>query len=77
MSPLFVVDRIEDKMLVVINQDTQDTFDVPRALAPHLAEGDVFSITKHEPSNQEDAEERLARLKKRSPQPSSGDVIDL
>lgn len=76
MNTLFVVDRVEGEVLIVINQETQESFDVPRLLAPHLAEGDVFSITKHA-ADHEDAKSRLDRLKKRSPQPSSGDIIDL
>lgn len=76
MNTLFVVDRVEGNMLIVINQETQESFDVPRMMAPHLAEGDVFSITKHT-ADHEDAKARLDRLKERSPQPSAGDIIDL
>ena len=30
--------------MVVINQDTNEMLDVPHALAPHLKEGDAFSV---------------------------------
>jgi hypothetical protein len=80
MNTLFTVDRIEGKLMVVVNQTTQDVIEVPHALAPTLSEGDVFSI-QIQPSAQQsqinDAQARLDRLKATSQQPSSGDVIDL
>lgn len=76
--PTFIVDRIEGDTMVVINQDTEETLDLPHALAPNLKEGDAFSISQQDTTTQlSESEERLARLKAKSPQPSTGDIIDL
>ena len=65
--------------MVVINQDTSETIDVPHALAPTLSEGDIFSI-QTDSTNKEKCsarlEARLNRLKEKSPQPTS-DNFDL
>ena len=79
MNSIYTVDRIEGDIMVVINQDTNQSFDVPHALAPHLSEGDAFSI-QSESATQErlsEAESRLNRLKAKSPQPTPGNPFDL
>ena len=77
---IHIVDRIEGDTMVVINQDTNETLNVPHALAPHLTEGDAFSI-RSEPtvkqSQLDEAKARLERLKSRTPQPTSGNPFDL
>ena len=80
MNTLFTVDRIEGKLMVVVNQATQDVIEVPHALAPMLKEGDVFSIeaqTSAQQSQIDEAQARLDRLKTNSQQPSGGTAIDL
>ena len=66
--------------MVVINQDTNESLEIPHALAPELSEGDAFSI-QSEPSIQQtqldEAKARLERLKTRSPQPNPGSTFDL
>ena len=80
MNTVYFVDRIEENTMVVINQQTNETLEVPHALAPELSEGDAFSI-RSEPTvkqNQlDEAKARLERLKARSPKPSSGNTFDL
>lgn len=80
MSTTFVVDRIEGETMVVVNQTTDETIDVPHALAPSLTEGDVFSIQSEASRQQtvlEDAQARLERLKATSEQPQPGTTFDL
>ena len=80
MNTIHIVDRIEGNTMVVINQDTNKSLEVPHALAPQLSEGDAFSI-QSEPtvkqSQLDEAKARLERLKARSPKPSSGNTFDL
>ena len=80
MNTVYFVDRIEGNTMVVINKQTNETLEVPHALAPELSEGDAFSI-RSEPtvkqSQLDEAKERLERLKSRSPQPTSGNPFDL
>ena len=80
MNTVYFVDRIEGNTMVVINQQTNETLEVPHALAPELSEGDAFSIRSEPTVNQsqlDEAKERLERLKSRSPQPTSGKPFDL
>ena len=80
MNTIHIVDRIEGSTMIVINQETNETLEVPRALAPRLSEGDAFSI-RSEPtvkqSQLDEAKARLERLKSRTPQPTSGKPFDL
>ena len=80
MNSTYTVDRIEGDIMVVINQDTNQTIDVPHALAPTLNEGDVFTIHSDQVSKEDklsEAEARLNRLKAKSAQPTSGNPFDL
>lgn len=80
MDITYTVDRIEGNIMVVVNQDTNETLDIPHALAPNLCEGDVFTIRPEPGVKQtqlDEAEARLERLKARSSQPSSGSTFDL
>ena len=80
MNTIHTVDRIEGNTMVVINQDTNESLEVPHGLAPHLSEGDAFSIQIESSTQQtqlDEARARLERLKARSPQPSSGNTFDL
>ena len=80
MNSTFIVDRIENDIMVVINQDTSQTIDVPHALAPTLNEGDVFTIQSDSTAKENklsEAEARLSRLKEKSPQPTSGSPFEL
>ena len=69
-----VVDRIEGE--TVILESGSVLFDVPRSAFPDVEEGDVL-IWKKQETNSTEAEDRLKRLKERSPQPESGDIFDL
>ena len=80
MNTIYIVDRIERDTMVVINQETNETIEVPHALAPHLSEGDAFSIQSEATQQQaqlDQAKARLERLKSRSSQPTSGNPFDL
>lgn len=80
MNSTYTVDRIEGDIMVVINQATNQSIDVPHALAPALTEGDVFTIqSKSETKAHQlsEAEARLNRLKAKSPQPTSSNPFDL
>jgi hypothetical protein len=80
MNSTYTVDRIEGDIMVVINQDTNETIDVPHALAPSLTEGDVFTIQSDSTIKNDqlsEAEARLKRLKEKSPQPTLGSSFDL
>ena len=80
MNTTHIVDRIEGTTMIVVNQETNETLEVPHALAPHLSEGDAFSIHSEPTLKQnqlDEANARLERLKARSPQPSSGNTFDL
>ena len=79
MTNTYTVDRIEGDIMVVINQDTNQSFDVPHALAPTLNEGDIFTIQSEAATKEtlSEAEARLNRLKAKSPQPTSDNPFDL
>ena len=80
MNTIHIVDRIEGDTMVVINQETKETLEVPHGLAPHLSEGDAFSIQSeatHTQTKLDEAKARLERLKSRSPQPSPSSTFDL
>lgn len=81
MSQQFVVDRIEDQILVLISQtDDSIHFELPTIFFPEVKEGDVLILQPDDSSTQhnlDEAQARLERLKTTSPQPSKGDVIDL
>ncbi len=66
--------------MVVINQETNETLEVPHALAPELSEGDAFSIRSEATVKEgelDEAKARIERLKSRTPQPTSGNPFDL
>ena len=80
MNNTYIVDRIEGETMVVINQDTSESFDIPHAFAPTLSEGDVFTIQSNSVTKENtlrEAEARLDRLKAKSSQPTSGNPFDL
>ena len=80
MNSTYTIDRIEGDIMVVVNQDTNQTIDVPHALAPTLTEGDVFTIQSDSTTKENmlsEAETRLHRLKAKSPQPTSDNPFDL
>ena len=80
MNTIHIVDRIEGSIMIVVNQETNETLEVPHALAPQLSEGDAFSIQSEATQKQtqlDEAKARLERLKSRSPQPSPGNSFDL
>ena len=80
MNTIHIVDRIEGNIMVVINQNTNESLEVPHALAPNLSEGDAFSIQSEATQKQtqlDEAKDRLERLKSRSTQPSPGNSFDL
>ena len=80
MNTIHIVDRIEGSTMIVVNQETNETLEVPHALAPQLSEGDAFSIqseTTQKQTQLDEAKARLERLKSRSPQPNPGNSFDL
>ncbi len=56
---LYIVDRIEEGMIVLENDDEQ-TFSVPKALLPDAKEGDCVEIT----INNEETEKRRNNIRR-------------
>ena len=80
MNSIFIIDRIEADTMIVINQESGESLEIPHALAPHLSEGDAFSIQSEESKTADllkSANDRLERLKAKSTQPKPGDIFDL
>ena len=81
MTQYFVIDRIENEILVVIaQQDPNVSFELPQSIFPEVSEGDILALTPNASSRESalsEANARLERLKSASPQPSAGDIIDL
>lgn len=56
---LYIVDRIENRMIVLENDDEQ-TFSVPQALIPEASEGDCIEIS----INAEETEKRRNNIRR-------------
>ena len=80
MERTFVVDRIEEDTLILIAQDSGQSFQVPTTMFPFLKEGDVLQTKKDTDATQKvqaAMQDRLDQLKAKTQQPKKGDVIDL
>ena len=69
----YTVDRIEEDTIVL--DDGQRTFDLPIDLLPDVKEGERIQLIRLPPIETTTAEERLERLRKRTP--NTQDIIDL
>ena len=72
-TTIYTVDRIEGDTIVL--EDGQRTFDLPLEMLPDVKEGERIQIVRLPSIEGDTAEDRLARLRERSP--NSQDIVDL